>query len=299
MRQLSDLLGCPVLQDEPMARHTSFKVGGPADCLVLPQTEDDVMTVLAFAREREMPLTIIGAGTNLIVRDGGIRGIAMSLASEFAAYDVEGQRIHAQAGVLLATLCAAAAGCELSGLEWAMGIPGTLGGALVMNAGAFGGDTRSVVETVRVVSPDGELKQLSVEEMEFGYRTSLLKRGQQIALGATLRLCEGDPAAIQARQREILEHRRRTQPLDLPSAGSIFERPPDDYAGRLIEQAGLKGKRIGGAQVSTKHANFIVNTGGATASDILELIEHVREVVRQRFDVTLEQEVVVIGEDAR
>ncbi len=299
MAKLEELLPCPVLREEPMAKHTSLGVGGPAEYLVLPQSEEDICAAVCAARDQGLPLTVLGAGTNVIVRDAGIRGLVLMLGAKFRGVNVEEELIVARAGTPLAEVCRAAAERGLAGMEWAAGIPGSVGGALAMNAGAFGGAMSDIVLTVRALTREGQFVELSREQMRFGYRTSLLRREPLVAVSAALALRKESRAKVEGRQRELLARRRKTQPLDMPSAGSVFKRPPGDYAGRLIEQAGLKGLRVGGAEVSEKHANFIVNTGGATARDVLQLIARIQHAVRERFGVTLEPEVVVLGEDAR
>jgi UDP-N-acetylmuramate dehydrogenase len=284
-----------------MSRHTSFKVGGPADILADPSEPQHVRALRSFAVQREVPFTLIGAGTNILVRDGGIRGIVCRLGPAMAriAIDEEHRRVEVQAGALLRQVSLRAAEASLSGMEWAVGIPGNMGGAIFMNAGAHGGAMADVVVGVLALTSDCRFRRWTPEELEFGYRESALQGTGDIVLEATLALDPGHREAIEVRHEEILERRRAAQPLDLPSAGSVFKRPPGDYAGRLIEAAGLKGTaRIGGAMVSGKHAGFIVNTGDATAADILRLIELVQRTVREKMDVELEPEVRVLGENA-
>jgi len=285
-----------ILENEPMSRHTTFRVGGPADVLFLPESEDQLLRALAIAREAGVPCIVLGNGSNLVVRDGGIRGLVIVLGEGMAAIVRAGDTLTAWAGASLARVSAYAQASGLSGLEFASGIPGTLGGGCAMNAGAYGGQLSDALIDARVLL-DGEVKTLTVDEMQMGYRTSLPLREGGIVISARFALTPDDPEAIAARMRELNARRRDKQPLNHPSAGSTFKRPEGQFAGALIEQAGLKGRSVGGAQVSEKHAGFIVNTGGATATDILTLIGMVQDEVRARFGVRLETEVRILGED--
>ena len=285
-----------ILENEPMSRHTTFRVGGPADVLFLPESEEQLLQALSIAREAGVPCFVIGNGSNLVVKDGGIRGLVIALGEGMAAIARAGETLTALAGASLARVSAYAQASGLSGLEFASGIPGTLGGGCAMNAGAYGGQLSDVLVDARVLL-DGEVRTLTVEEMQMGYRTSLPLRRGGIVISARFALTPDDPEAIAARMRELNARRRDKQPLNYPSAGSTFKRPEGYFAGALIEQAGLKGKRVGGAQVSEKHAGFIVNTGGATAADILTLIGTVQDEVADRFGVRLETEVRILGED--
>lgn len=301
MRQLIDKLyliagSHQILENEPMSRHTTFRVGGPADVLFLPESEEQLIQALAIARDAGIPCIVIGNGSNLVVRDGGIRGLVIALGEGMAAIARAGNTIAAWAGASLARVAAYAQASGLSGLEFASGIPGTLGGGCAMNAGAYGGQLSDVLIDARVLL-DGEVKTLTVDEMQMGYRTSLPLREGGIVISARFALTPDDPEAIAARMRELNARRRDKQPLNHPSAGSTFKRPEGYFAGALIEQSGLKGRRVGGAQVSEKHAGFIVNTGGATAADILALIAVVQDEVLARFGVHLETEVRILGED--
>ena len=285
-----------ILENEPMSRHTTFRVGGPADMLFLPESEEQLLQALSIAREAGVPCFVIGNGSNLVVKDGGIRGLVIALGEGMAAIARAGETLTALAGASLARVSAYAQASGLSGLEFASGIPGTLGGGCAMNAGAYGGQLSDVLVDARVLL-DGEVRTLTVEEMQMGYRTSLPLRRSGIVISARFALTPDNPEAIAARMRELNARRRDKQPLNYPSAGSTFKRPEGYFAGALIEQAGLKGKRVGGAQVSEKHAGFIVNTGGATAADILTLIGTVQDEVADRFGVRLETEVRILGED--
>lgn len=283
------------LWDEPMSRHTTFRVGGPADLMYFPESEAQIGAALEAARTRDIPVLVMGNGSNMIVRDGGVRGLVIVLGERFSQIQVQGSILTAQAGASLAKVATAAQGAALSGLEFASGIPGSLGGGCAMNAGAYGGQLSDVLLDARVLQ-DGEVRALTREEMEMGYRTTLPLRTGGIVLSARFALKPGDGAAILAAMKELNARRREKQPLNFPSAGSVFKRPEGHFAGALIEQAGLKGAAVGGAQVSCKHAGFIVNLGGATASDILALIERVQRQVMAQFGVRLEPEVRIIGE---
>ena len=285
-----------ILENEPMSRHTTFRVGGPADVMFLPESEEQVVQALSLAREAQVPVIIIGNGSNLVVRDGGIRGLVIALGEGMAAIARVEHTVSALAGASLARVSAYAQVSGLSGLEFASGIPGTLGGGCAMNAGAYGGQLSDVLIDARVLL-NGELRTLTAEAMQMGYRTSLPLREGGVVLSARFALTPDDPEAIAARMRDLNARRRDKQPLDRPSAGSTFKRPEGYFAGALIEQAGLKGRRVGGAQVSEKHAGFIVNVGDATAADILALIGVVQDEVEARFGVRLETEVRVLGED--
>ena len=284
-----------LLENEPMARHTSFHLGGPADLMFFPASAQELMRAMALAREVGVPTCLVGNGSNLIVRDGGIRGLVLVLGENMAQICVEGETLTAQAGAPLARVASAAQAAGLSGLEFASGIPGTLGGGCAMNAGAYGGQISDVLTEAEVLL-DGEICRLSREEMQMGYRSTLpLRRGGAV-ISATFALHADDPEAIGARMRDLNARRREKQPLNLPSAGSVFKRPEGHFAGALIEGCGLKGARVGGAQVSEKHAGFIVNAGGATAADVLGLIEKIQETVRRETGVQLETEVRILGE---
>lgn len=285
-----------VLVNEPMCRHTTFRVGGPADVMFFPQSAEELQRAMALARVQGADVLVIGNGSNLVVRDGGVRGLVIVLGEHMARISVEGACLRAQAGAMLARVSAAAQEAGLSGLEFASGIPGTLGGGCAMNAGAYGGQLSDVLSCAAVLL-DGEVRTLSRDEMQMSYRSTLPLRTGGIVLEAKFELHADDPAEIMARMKELNARRRDKQPLNLPSAGSTFKRPEGHFAGALIEGCGLKGARVGGAQVSEKHAGFIVNTGGATASDILGLIALVQRRVLAETGVALETEVRIVGED--
>lgn len=283
-----------LLFDEPMDRHTTFRVGGPADALAFPQTIGEFTAVLAFAQREHLPALVIGNGSNLLVRDGGIRGVVVSTL-KLNDIAIEKNRLRAQAGASLARVAQAAMAAGLSGLEFVGGIPGTMGGAVAMNAGAYGGEISHCLSNGSVWL-DGQIRHYMAQDFALGYRESSVQKNGGIVLDAEFELKKDDPEAIGARMREMNAKRREKQPLEFPSAGSTFKRPEGHFAGGLIEQAGLKGKAINGAQVSEKHAGFIVNTGGATAKDLLALIELVQNTVEAMSGVRLECEVRVVGE---
>ena len=286
-----------ILLDEPMKNHTTFRVGGPADVCFLPKSADELMRAMNIASDMDIPCMVMGNGSNMVVRDGGIRGLVIILGDRFADIRVEGTHISCQAGAMLARLANAALDNSLTGLEFASGIPGTLGGGAVMNAGAYGGQLSDVLVSAQVLT-DGSVETYTLEQMEMGYRTTRPLREGSIVLSAEFELKTGDREEIAATMRDLNGRRRDKQPLNFPSAGSTFKRPEGYFAGALIEGAGLKGYSVGGAQVSEKHAGFIVNTGDATAADILALIKHVQQTVMEKDGVMLECEVMIVGEDA-
>ncbi|NPV89332.1 MAG: UDP-N-acetylmuramate dehydrogenase [Firmicutes bacterium] len=283
--------------NEPMSRHTTFAIGGPADALVTPGSEEELARLIIFAREHRLPLLVIGLGSNLLVKDGGVRGLVVKIDRGLGQVEFRSDRMRAGAGIPLAELSKMAAGESLSGLEFAVGIPGSLGGALVMNAGAYGGEMKDVVESVRAIDQQGEVLELDAGQLDYGYRHSSLQGSGLVVVSADLKLKAGDPAEIKARMQEYTERRQAVQPLELPSAGSVFRRPPGKYVGPMIEGLGLKGFNVGDAQVSEKHAGFIVNRGQATAGDVLGLIEIIQQVVQEHCGVRLEPEIQVVGED--
>jgi UDP-N-acetylmuramate dehydrogenase len=285
-----------VLVDEPMKAHTTFRIGGPADYFLLPENKEELREILKVCREAQMPYFILGNGSNLLVSDTGYRGVVIQLFKNYSGITVEGTKIRAAAGALLSAIASAARNASLSGFEFAGGIPGTLGGACVMNAGAYGGEMKDVLEEVTVMTKEGEILTIPSEELQMGYRTSIIKTAGYLVLEAVLSLEVGEKEAIQARMRELTEQRVAKQPLDYPSAGSTFKRPAGYFAGKLIMDAGLRGYRVGGAQVSEKHCGFVVNAGEATARDVVTLMKDVRQRVEEQFGVTLEPEVKFLGE---
>lgn len=284
--------------DEPLARYTTYRIGGPADILAIPASDDDVASVLAKAKELGLPVTVIGSGSNLLVSDRGIRGLVLRLGRSMGDVTFDGRRVVAQAGTSLPRLAKMAADRGLSGLEWGGGVPGTVGGAVAMNAGAHGGETSLVLKRVHLVDRQGRRLARTPEEMAFSYRRcGLIRREGLVVVSAEFQLEEGDPREILERMKSFAARRRRTQPLGMPSSGSVFKNPPGDFAGRLIEAVQLKGARIGGAQISTVHGNFIVNTGGARAEDVYNLIRLAQTRVYEAFGIELELEVELVGWD--
>ncbi len=285
-----------ILIDEPMSRHTTFRVGGPADFFVTPKAKEEVRDVIRICKEAGMPYYIIGNGSNLLVSDAGYRGVIVQIYKEMNEVKVEGDLVKAQAGALLSGIAAKALGAELSGFEFASGIPGTIGGACVMNAGAYGGEMKDVLESVTVLTGKGKIIELGRNELELGYRTSVIAKKGYIVLGAALKLERGDGEKIKTYMDELKEKRVTKQPLEYPSAGSTFKRPEGYFAGKLIMDAGLRGYAVGDAQVSEKHCGFVINRGNATAAEILQLMKDVQERVKKQSGVTLEPEVKMIGE---
>ena len=286
-----------VFCNEPMKKHTSFKIGGPADILVQPQDADALAQALAAARDCGVPVTILGNGSNVLVRDKGIRGLVIKIGNALKTFRQDGERLYFGAGYSLALASRKAWECGLSGMEFAVGIPGSIGGAVYMNAGAYNGEMKCVVESVRVMDMAGKAIELTVEDLQFGYRKTSLQQSGYIITEVCLKMQPGDKDAIKAMMDDFSSRRISKQPLELPSAGSMFKRPPGHFAGTLIEQAGLKGYTVGGAQVSEKHAGFVVNRGSATAADVLQLIADVRRIVMEKAGVELHPEVLVIGEE--
>ena len=285
-----------VLVDEPMKRHTTFRIGGPADFFLLPSTVDEVRGILEICREEELPYFILGNGSNLLVSDKGYRGVIIQLYRNFSNISLEGNEICASSGALLSQIAAAARNASLTGFEFAGGIPGTLGGAVFMNAGAYGGELKDVLKEAVVMTEQGEILTLPVEKLDMGYRTSRIKKAGYLVLEARLVLEQGDMDKIRDITKDLTEKRVSKQPLEYPSAGSTFKRPEGYFAGKLIMDAGLRGYQVGDAQVSEKHCGFVINRGNATAADVLTLIENVREKVQEQFGVTLEPEVKFLGE---
>lgn len=282
--------------DVNMDKHTSFRVGGPVDYLVNPTTYDEVLAVVNLCKEKNVPCFIIGNCSNLIVRDGGFRGVFIKLSNLDKIY-IEGDRITGGGGALLKSLSNAALEEGLTGLEFASGIPGSIGGAIYMNAGAYDSEISKVIETALVIDNEGNIISLNKEELELGYRTSAVQKNDYIVLEATFKLRYGDKEKIIGRIKELTSRRVDKQPLEYPSAGSTFRRPEGYFAAKLIDDTGLKGMCVGGAEVSTKHCGFLINKGEASADDVLELIKLVQEKVKERFDVELRPEVKIIGED--
>lgn len=280
---------------EPMSGHTTFKVGGPAACLIELEREEQLCNIQRYLSFVEIPFFVLGNGSNVLVSDEGYPGVVLQIGDKMSGIRVEGTRIVAQAGALLSQVARAALSQELTGLEFASGIPGTVGGGVVMNAGAYGGEMKQVVTKVRVVNQSGEMMELDNSTMEFGYRYSTIRNQPFVVTEVTFQLKEGKAEEIKAVMDDLAARRREKQPLEYPSAGSTFKRPEGYYAGELIMNAGLRGYRIGGAQVSDKHCGFIVNMGNATAMDIMDVIRDVQDCVKEKFNVDLEPEVVFLG----
>lgn len=281
---------------EPMSRHTTFRVGGPADFYVEPSGISELAAVRALCRKEQIPCYILGNGSNLLVSDQGCRGVMIAMGKAWSEITVDGTHIRAGAGALLPQVANRALQASLTGLEFAAGIPGSVGGAAVMNAGAYGSDMAAVLESVTVLTPQGETLVLPVRELELGYRTSCIPRCGYLVLEAEFALASGEAEAIRGRMEELALQRRTKQPLEYPSAGSTFKRPQGYFAGKLIQDAGLRGFSVGGAQVSKKHCGFVINRGNATAADVLELCHAVRQKVQEQFGVSLEMEVKLLGE---
>ena len=285
-----------ILVAEPMKNHTTFRIGGPADALALPKTPEEVAEVVRFCHEHAQPYYVLGNGSNLLVSDEGYRGLVLQLYRNFNDIQVNGETITVQSGAMLAAVARTAYQTGLTGLEFASGIPGTIGGAVVMNAGAYGGEMKNVLKEVTVLTKEGEVLVIPAKALELGYRTSVIPKNGWIVLGAVLQLKKGDQEQILARMEELKEQRITKQPLDLPSAGSTFKRPEGYFAGKLIMDAGLRGFTVGRAQVSEKHCGFVVNRGDATAADVWELICEVKRRVKEMTGVELEPEVKLLGD---
>lgn len=285
-----------VLFDEPMSQHTTFRIGGPADVFVIPENYEQIREVLRLCKEEKLPFFVLGNGSNLLVSDSGYRGVIIQMDRNMEEIRLDGEEIHACAGALLSSVAVAARNASLTGFEFAGGIPGTIGGAAVMNAGAYGGELKDVLKEVTVMTREGEILTIPAEKMEMGYRTSIIKTAGYLVLEAVISLKKGDEEAIRATMKDLSERRTEKQPLDYPSAGSTFKRPEGYFAGKLIMDSGLRGYRVGGAQVSEKHCGFVINAGGATAEDVRSLMDHVIRVVREKYGVTLEPEVKFLGD---
>ncbi len=285
-----------IFENEPMYKHTSFKTGGSADILIMPENKKHIERAIQILDEGQVPFIILGNGSNVLVSDKGFRGAVIQIYSKMCHVTVQDNIIEAKAGALLTVIAAKALENGLTGFEFASGIPGTLGGAVCMNAGAYGGEIKNVLVSAEVLTPEMEVKTYTAEELQLSYRHSIVPEQKLMVLSGKICLEKGDRGAIKEKMAELAQQRREKQPLNLPSAGSTFKRPEGYFAGKLIADAGLKGYTIGGAQVSEKHAGFIVNKGNATAKDIWELIQYCQKVVYEKFGVALETEVKLIGE---
>ena len=298
VRLIAETVGMASLAiDEPMSKHTTFKIGGPADLIVEPGTTNQLIALLRLFKRFNIPYFVMGNGSNLLVGDKGIRGAVVKISSQMSACDVSGTTVTAESGIKLARLAQAALNNGLTGLEFASGIPGTLGGAVYMNAGAYGGEMKDIVKEVICVDTKNEsLTRMPAAACNFGYRKSIFTNGEFIITGAVLELSEGNTDEIRAKMNELAARRNEKQPVDKPSAGSTFKRPEGYFAGTMIDECGLKGTRVGGAEVSMKHAGFVVNIDNATAADVIGVIDKVKAEVKNRFGVELEPEVKFVGE---
>lgn len=281
--------------NEPMKNHTTFKIGGPAQYYVTPESVTQIQEVVSLCRNMNIPLHVIGNGSNILVGDDGVDGVVLALFNTFSDYEIKDNVITAQAGMSLIKLAVIALREGLTGLEFASGIPGSVGGAVYMNAGAYDGQMKDVVTSVTVLDEAGNIRILCRDELDMGYRTSAVAKNNMIVLQVVIELKSGDKEQIKARMNQLSELRKQKQPLEYPSAGSTFKRPEGYFAGKLIADAGLKGYSIGGAAVSEKHAGFVVNMGGATAKDVVELTDYIKKRIMEQFGVTLELEVKRIG----
>lgn len=287
-----------LLYDEPMKNHTSFKIGGPVDLMIIPQNEGQLIDAISLCREHDLDFFIMGNGSNLLVGDGGIRGVVIKISEGLNKIDFQGTKIVCQAGALLTAVSRRAAEQSLTGMEFANGIPGTIGGGVTMNAGAYGGEMKDIIKKVRVLDKDNNILEYTNEEMNFRYRGSRVMDEGLIILSVEIGLEEGNYEKIKETMRDLTHRRTSKQPLELPSGGSTFKRPVGHYAGKLIEDSGLKGLIKGGAQVSDKHCGFVVNIDNATCKDVLDLISIIQKTVRYKFNVELEPEIRIIGEIA-
>lgn len=280
--------------DEPMSSHCTFRAGGTAKYYVIPDEYTKVRDVLRLCVEENIPYYVIGNGSNLLVQDDGFDGVIIEIDSALAEIEINGNEIVAKAGAKLSKIAVKALNESLTGFEFAHGIPGNLGGAVTMNAGAYGGEMKDVLKWVKVLDNNGEMKTLKAEELELGYRTSIIVKEKMIVLEACIELHEGNRDEIEMHMKELMAKRKEKQPLEYPSAGSTFKRPEGYFAGKLIQDAGLKGYRVGGAMVSEKHSGFVINYDNATATDIINLMKDVRKKVYEEFQVTLEPEVKIL-----
>ncbi|MGE7622296.1 UDP-N-acetylmuramate dehydrogenase [Viridibacillus sp. NPDC096237] len=282
--------------DEPLDQYTMTKLGGRADVFVMPSTEEEVIAIVKYANNNNIPILLLGNGSNMVVRDGGVRGIVLNF-SRLDEIRIKGTTVYAQAGALIKDVSIAAAEATLTGLEFSCGIPGSIGGAMAMNAGAYGGEINDVILHSTVLTPTGEKLVLNKEQLDLSYRKSIISKKGYYVLSSEFELKQGNQQEIDAKIAELTFLRESKQPLEYPSAGSVFKRPPGYFAGKLIQDSELQGKGVGGAEVSTKHAGFIVNKGGATATDYINTIKMVQATVKEKFDIELELEVKIVGEE--
>ncbi|ARD48049.1 UDP-N-acetylmuramate dehydrogenase [Sporosarcina sp. P33] len=285
-----------LLLDEPLNKYTKTRLGGKADVVAAPGTIEEVQAVVSYAYEQKIPILLLGNGSNMVVRDGGVRGIVLYMAN-FNHITIEGNKMTAEAGANIIDASIEAAKACLTGLEFACGIPGSIGGAMAMNAGAYGGEIKDIIQQATVMDHTGKIFVLSKDELELGYRKSIITAKGYFVLSAEFLLAPGEQCDIDAKVADLTFQRESKQPLEFPSAGSVFKRPPGYFAGKLIQDSGLQGKGFGGAEVSTKHAGFIVNKNGATAADYIQTIEMVKAEVKKNFGIDLEMEVKIVGEE--
>ena len=286
-----------IVRDALMKNYTTFRIGGPADLLIQPSSEEELIRIAAYLRQKDISAVVLGNGSNVLVKDGGIRGVVIKIGKNMGNIRTEGEEITAEAGALLSAAAFAAADGGLTGMEFAAGIPGSVGGAVFMNAGAYGGEMSQIIVSCRALMPDGALREFSKEELKLGYRTSVFSQNGGIVTSCRIKLQAGDRETIYGYMRELAGRRTEKQPLNLPSAGSTFKRPEGYFAGKLIQDSGCRGLRVGGARISQKHAGFVVNETDASAEDVIQLIRLVQMRVRDCFGVDLEPEVRIIGEN--
>lgn len=286
-----------IVRDALMKNYTTFRIGGPADLLIQPSSEEELIRIAAYLRQKDISAVVLGNGSNVLVKDGGIRGVVIKIGKNMGNIRTEGEELTAEAGALLSGAALAAADGGLTGMEFAAGIPGSVGGAVFMNAGAYGGEMSQIIVSCRALMPDGALREFSKEELKLGYRTSVFSQNSGIVTSCRMKLQAGDRETIYGYMRELAGRRTEKQPLNLPSAGSTFKRPEGYFAGKLIQDSGCRGLRVGGARVSQKHAGFVVNEADASAEDVIRLIRLVQMRVRDCFGVDLEPEVRIIGEN--
>ena len=286
-----------IVRDALMKNYTTFRIGGPADLLIQPSSEEELIRIAAYLRQKDISAVVLGNGSNVLVKDGGIRGVVIKIGKNMGNIRTEGEEITAEAGALLSAAALAAAAGGLTGMEFAAGIPGSVGGAVFMNAGAYGGEMSQIIVSCRALMPDGALREFSKEELKLGYRTSVFSQNGGIVTSCRIKLQAGDRETIYGYMRELAGRRTEKQPLNLPSAGSTFKRPEGYFAGKLIQDSGCRGLRVGGARISQKHAGFVVNETDASAEDVIRLIRLVQMRVRDCFGVDLEPEVRIIGEN--
>ena len=282
--------------DEPMSQHTTFQIGGPADVFLVPKTQEEAAWAISVCKKEGFDYFLLGNGSNLLVSDTGYRGVVIQLFKNLSGIEREGSLLRVAAGTLLSDIAKRAGEEGLGGFEFASGIPGTLGGAVVMNAGAYGGEMKDIIHSAKILTKDGKIKVLSNEELKFSYRSSRVKENKELVLEASIALRAADKEEIRALIEDFTKKREEKQPLELPSAGSTFKRPEGHFAGKLIMDSGLRGYRVGGAQISEKHCGFVVNTGGANAKDVVRLIKDVQSIVKEKFGVDLEPEVRFLGD---